>query len=148
MSADLVPVAWVAREPPLPPVAAAATGHAASTLARRLLDGDDAALARLRAVAGRGLLLVLGDAGALPWVDGVTYLCRDPAAPLLLLSTVPPQTHLSLVERALLAKVEGRPPPIAVLLDPPRLIPAGEARSISRERLAAWLSSEAAGGGP
>jgi hypothetical protein len=145
MTAGLMPVAWAAREPPLPPVAVAAEGEAALALARRLLDRDDAALARLRGVAGDRLLIVLAAAQDLPWVDGASYLGRDPAAPALLLPTLDaPQVHPALLERALLAKAAGKPPPLAVLLAPPRAVPLGEARGLSRDRLAAWLSAAAA----
>jgi hypothetical protein len=134
-------VAWRDREPPLGPVCAVATGAAARAMAERLLDRPDAALARLRAAGGPSLLAILGEADDLPWVDGITYLGRDPAAPSLLLPTHrAPTVHAALLERALLGLV-GRGAPVGVLLDPPRLVPLGVARVLDREALPAWLGA-------
>ena len=125
------------RAAPLSPCAVAAVGDPARELGRRLAALADAALAELTAIAGDELLVVLGEAAALPWVDGAIYLGRDEEAPALLLPcalapTVPPA--------ALAAAIRARvaPPPIAVVPAPRRLIPCGDARRIERARLAAW----------
>jgi hypothetical protein len=98
-------VVWRPRLRPLKPVGVFARGPAARALAERLLARDDAALARLRGVAGDGLLALLGAGGDLPWTDGVSYLGRDPEAPLLLLPTTQePAIHPRLLERALLER--------------------------------------------
>lgn len=127
---------------PLAPQAALAEGPAAVRLARRLLEGPDAALARLAGVGGPGVLAVCGAEADLPWVDGVRYLGRDPAAPSLLLPTALAfDGPLELLERALLRRAAPAGAPLAVLLDPLRLVPLGAARPVSRARLAAWLEA-------
>jgi hypothetical protein len=139
---DRIRVTWTPRDAPLVARAVAAVGAPARALAERLAAFDDAALGALAAVAGEAagddLLVVLGEAAALPWVDGVVYLGRDDAAPELLLPTalapsVPPGV-LAVAIRAALSV----PGLIAVLAAPPRLVPCGVARAIDRGRLAAW----------
>src|SRR2546421_12248969 len=94
-------VTWRSRQSPLTPVAVAAQGEAARLLAGRLLARDDADLARLQGVAGPGLLVISGEEGALPWVDGAIYLGRDTEASALLLpTTLEPSVPLPLLERA------------------------------------------------
>lgn len=131
-------VEWVAREHALPPSAVVGTGAVARELGRRLAALEDAQLGALRAVAGADILLVLGDRHALPWVNGVVYLGRDPHAPGLLLPTTLAPTIASAV---LATAVEARAnaSPVAVLAEPRRLIPCGDARSIERSHLARWL---------
>lgn len=182
MSAAIA-VELVPREPPLAPLAAVATGAAARALGARLLLEPDERLARLRGVAGDGLLAVLGqargprrtrlaelaatddergddddedgDALELPWVDGVVYLGRDPAAPRLLLPTaLRPAVPAELFEPAVLRHLERasgaakRPaPPFALVpasVDaPPLIFSLAEARPISRARLSRWLEEAA-----
>ncbi len=149
-------VVWRPRLRPLEPAGVVARGAAAQALARRLLARDDAALARLRGVAGvagvagDGLLALLGAGDELPWTDGVSYLGRDPDAPLLLLPTTrEPAVHPRLLEGALLerARAGGAPgPPLAVILgrspsDPPLLVSLAEARPIDRASLESWLAA-------
>jgi hypothetical protein len=136
-----IPVAFRPRAEPLAPLAAAARGPAALALAARLLARDDAALEALHGVSGPGLLVVVGDRERLPWVDGVVYLGRDPAAPSLLLPTaLEPDVPAPLLERAVLAR--GRlAAPIALLIDPPALVAAGGARPIRRAELSAWAEA-------
>lgn len=115
-----IPVRWLPRPEPLAPAAAMATGAAVRRLAARLLWREDGALARLRGVAGPDLLLLLGPAEELPWIDGVSYLGVDPAAPALLLpTTLAPSVPPALLERALL-RGPGREPPLALLVHPGR----------------------------
>lgn len=135
-------LAFVPRAEPLAPAAALAEGEAAVRLARRLLALPDDALARLAGVAGRGLLAVTGAEADLPWVDGVAYLGRDPAAPALLLPTARvPALPLPLVERALAAGALPGAAPLAVIAEPLRLVPLGGARPVDRARLVAWLEA-------
>jgi hypothetical protein len=142
-----VPFVWGPRDEPLAPIAVAARGSAARALAARLARRDDASLGRLTGVAGPSLLIALGEADALPWVDGVVYLGRDPGAPSLLLpTTLAPDAPIALIERAILGRAESRSAPFAVLVDPPALVGVGAARPISRERLEAWIEEDARAG--
>jgi len=135
-----LPLRWRVREPPLEPLAAAATGDAARALARRLLAMPDERLSALRGVAGAGVLLVMGAADALPWVDGAQYLGRDPEAPGLLLPTaLSPAVPLPLVERAVMFRRRSSPMPMAVLLEPPLLVPLEDARPVERAAVQQWL---------
>ncbi|MES1245732.1 MAG: hypothetical protein ABUT39_29265 [Acidobacteriota bacterium] len=139
---DLLPVAWRPRPVPLDPVGVAARGGAARTMARRLLARGDEALSRLSGVAGPDLIILLGDATALPWVEGAAYLGRDAHAPSLLLPTNrEPAVPLPLLERALLIRAARlhAEPPLAVLLDPPLLASTLEARPLVRSQVQAWL---------
>ncbi|MBK9036154.1 MAG: hypothetical protein IPL61_33750 [Myxococcales bacterium] len=142
-----VPVAWAPRAEPLAPRAVIATGAVAAALGRRLAQLDDAALAALTAVAARGALVVLGDGAALPWVEGVTYLGRAPAAPELLVPTaLAPTVPAPVLVRALTAWLDGRAVawPLALAPAPLRVVPCGGARAIERARLTAWLAAEVA----
>lgn len=134
-------VSWIARAEPLPPCAAVATGETAARLAQRLLDGPPAPL---EGVAGPDLLVVLGAADALPWVDGVTYLGRAPDAPDLLLPTHRrPSISARLLAEALRARHPALAPPLAVLPDAGRVLSVAAARPISAGRLAGWLAQAA-----
>jgi MoxR-vWA-beta-propeller ternary system domain bpX5 len=138
MKDDLVPIAWRPRTVPLEAVGVAARGEAARALLLRLLARSDEDLARLSGVAGQDLILLLGDAALLPWVEGAAYLGRDPQAPSLLLPTNrEPTVPLPLLERALVIRAghHKAEPPLAVLLDPPFLASALEARPLVRPRL-------------
>ena len=135
---------WSPRALPLPALAVAGVGPVALALARRALAVDDAALARWSGVAGPGVLVLLGDAESLPWVDGVLYLGRDPAAPSLLLPcTLAPDVAPALLDRALVARAEAGTP-LAVLPRSGHLVPVGAARPVSRETLGAWLAKQEA----
>jgi hypothetical protein len=133
---------WRARATALAPLAVAACGDVASAFAHRLLALDDESLAKLKGVAGPQLLIVLGDEELLVWVDGVTYLGRDEAAPSLLLpTTLEPDVPPALFERALLKRLN-HAAPIAVLPVPHVVSSVNSARPISRQTLTAWLKSE------
>lgn len=140
-----VPLRWHPRDPPLSPSAVLTTGRDAATrLRERLLARDDAALARLAAVAGDTLLVVLGAAEDLPWVDGVAYAGRDPAAPELYVPTaLVPDLDLSLVVEAVKRLVPGAAPPVLFL--PPGaggiVASLAPARPLSRAVLHAWSPS-------
>ncbi len=138
-----VAIDWAPRVEPLPPIAAAGAGSVAHALARRLLAAEDASLATLSGVAARGFLLVLGRGDSLPWVDGISYLGRDPEAPLLLVpTTLAPSVPAELVERALVRRAS-RDPPIAVLPEHGIVASAAAARALSRRALERWLGEEA-----
>lgn len=140
----LLPLRWRVREPPLSPAAAAATGPAARALAQRLLAMPDERLRALRGVAGEALLLIIGAEEDLPWVDGAQYLGRDPEAPgLLLPTTLCPAVPLPLVERAVMLRRRTAPMPMAVVLDPPLLVPLEDARPVEKPALRQWLEGAA-----
>ena len=95
----------------------------------------------IAAVAGNDLIVVLGEATALPWTDGVIYLGRDESAPELLRPTALTPTVPAAVLEAAIRKVVPKASPVAVMPSPARLIPCGSARSIDRALLAAWLEA-------
>jgi hypothetical protein len=133
---------WQTRTLPLTPVAVLAQGQAARPLAQRLLACDDETLAQWNGVSGPELLVVLGEAGSLPWVDGVLYLGQDAAAPTLLLpTTLEPSVPLPLLERALRRQAPDLSPPIVAVPTTHTLISLAAARPIARETLLRWLES-------
>src|SRR5690349_16891045 len=106
---------WRPRMYPLEPAAVVAQGEADRRLAARLLSLNDEGLSRLQGVSGTGLLLILGAADELPWVDGAIYLGRDPAAPALLLPTnLEPNLPVSLLQRAFQMRDPDLLPPLAI----------------------------------
>ncbi|MBU8900128.1 hypothetical protein DRW03_15615 [Corallococcus sp. H22C18031201] len=130
---------WFPRPIPLTPLAVVGVGPVALALKRRGLEAADAQLARWRGVAGAGVLVLLGDAETLPWVDGALYLGRDPLAPSLVLPcALRPEVPLPLWERALVAQVPRGSTPLAVIPDARWLVPLGPARPVHRATLQAW----------
>ncbi|HZB43920.1 MAG TPA: hypothetical protein VE360_01680 [Pyrinomonadaceae bacterium] len=139
----LIEVEWRPRREPLAPIGAAARGAAAARLAHRLLETDDDSLAELRGVCGRGVLVILGAAERLPWVEGITYLGRDEQAPALLMPTaLEPSAPTPLLARAFAARFPSLLP-CAVLTGPAALVPVAEARAVAREALLKWLGGAA-----
>lgn len=134
-------VTWGDREPPLIPCAVAASGDAASRLAERLLKLDVSISSRLYGVAGPTTLLVLGEEANLPWVDGVSYLGRDPAAPGLLLPThiEPLVPTANLLERALRHRFAKLAPPLAMLPNTMTVISCHGALQLLPSKIEAWL---------
>ena len=109
-------IAFVARPDVLDPIAVVGLGRVAGALARRLLRLGDESLHELRGAAGDDVLVVLGATEALPWVDGVNYLGRDPHAPRLLLPTmVRPAIAADAFERAIARHAAALPSPWAVV---------------------------------
>ena len=95
-------------------------------------------------MTGPDVLVLLGDAESLPWVDGVVYLGRDTEAPSLLLPcTLAPSFAPALLERALVARAEGLTP-LAVLPASRQLVAVSAARPLSREVLVAWCAAREA----
>ena len=138
MTASLIGVSWVPREVPLPPRAATATGAALGRLVERLRLLPEDRLARLEAVAGDDLLVVLGAEADLPWVDGLVYLGRSDQAPSLLLPTaVEPSIPEPVFERALRRRAGAAAPPLAVLPDRVVIASVAAARPLSARALAA-----------
>jgi hypothetical protein len=139
-----VAVGWSARSEPLAACACIARGPAARALGRALLAWEPARLARITACAGEGVLVVLGDGSELPWVDGITYLGRDQAAPHLLLPTSRrPDVPVDLFARALAARLPAGSRAVAVLPDGDGLlwIPVAAAGPVERASLEAWTAA-------
>ncbi|MCY1046652.1 hypothetical protein OV208_35440 [Corallococcus sp. bb12-1] len=134
-----LPVRWRPRALPLEPVAVAGLGAVARALGARAVRADDATLGTWSGVAGPDVLVLLGVAASLPWVEGVVYLGRDPLAPgLLLPCALEPEVAVSLLERALLAGQGDSP--LAVLPASGQLVPVGAAQRVVRASLLAWLA--------
>lgn len=120
----------------------AAQGDAARRLAEKLLSLSDEALSRLQGMSGAEVLLIVGAASCLPWVDGAVYLGRDPAAPGLLAPTnLEPELPIALLERAILKRVPGLLPPLAILPSSCLILSANSARPLSRPTLQQWLET-------
>lgn len=135
-------VSWRARETPLEPVAVIASGNVALALARRLLELSDEELKRFRGVSWEGGLAIEGDAVVLPWTDGVVYLGHDARAPRLLLPcALEPDAPLDLWARAFERQLAGDwAAPLMVLPQDKIAVSLGNARSLDRHKLEAWLS--------
>ncbi len=139
MAAGTVAVTWGPRAEPLTPCAVVGLGEAAAALGRRLLE---AAPEGLLAVAGDDLLLLSGPEDALPWVDGLVWLGRDPeAAELLMPTTLQPSAPAALVQRALLDRFGADGGPWAVLPAEGRVVACATLRPLEPERLTRWLAS-------
>ena len=138
-------VNWLPRSEPLAPCACIARGAAARALGNALLAWESARLDRIKACAGDGVLVVLGDGADLPWLDGITYLGRDQAAPHLLLPTTHrPDVPADLFARALAAHVPGATVGGVVVPDPAGgldWVPIAAAGPIERAALEAWTAS-------
>lgn len=140
MKGDKIEVRWQSRDEPRIAVGAVATRGAAERLVRKILDFDDALLARWRGVSRPETIILLGEEESLPWIDGIVYISRDPRAPKLLLPTNrDPDIPLDLLERALIRHCPFSPPLVA--LDQ-RVISVSEAREVSRATLLSWLGSK------
>ncbi|WP_459179345.1 bpX5 domain-containing protein [Streptomyces sp.] len=136
---------WTPREPPLPAVAAAASGPAARALAAAVIAGrDDGSTARLRAAHAADWLVVLSDdpAGAdLPWADGVHWLGRDSG--LLVPTHLTLQPDPGLVARAAARHVPDAPT-LVVLLPGLLLSTPTPRRPVATEQLRQLLQGERA----
>jgi hypothetical protein len=134
------------RREPLAACAALCLSKERARFVTRLLQLDDAELARLSGVHGDDFVLICGDAADLPWVDGVRYFGKDPAAPQLLLPTaLGPNVSSALLERAVALRLAAQHStaagPFAVCFEPPQLIPLGAAQPLSRTVLEDWLTA-------
>ncbi|MFO0744487.1 MAG: hypothetical protein U1F43_02295 [Myxococcota bacterium] len=129
--------ALVPRVEPLAPEAAVGRGAVARALVQAALELADERRARLEGVAGADLIVLLGPSDALPWVDGVEYLGREPLCPELYLpTTLAPPFATTLLARAAVARAGSTP--VALLTEPSLLVPLGHARRLSAAALEAW----------
>lgn len=131
---------WQERTPGLPPEGLVAVGPLARTLLSELGRRDTAALQGLSLVATRDMLVLLGDGGKLPWLDGVRYCAPDPDVPALWMPThlqtvLPPDlVHGAMLRRASHARL--------LLWNAPELaLPLDGARPVDAALLA-WLEQE------
>lgn len=135
-----LPIGWLPAEPPLQPCAVAAVGESALRLLAWLAVREN--LGGLQGVAGADAVVVLGDAAALPWVDGVVYLGRHPQAPSVLWPTTQmPDLPVELVDRAFCARVAETDLPVAVLPDAGVLVPLAAARPLDIASIRRALAS-------
>lgn len=137
-----VPLRWIPRERPLDPRGAAHRGEGAKALVERLLACTDGALRALRGVAAGGDVVILGD--EVPWVPEALWLGRDPDAPGWLLPTaLRTDLPMALVRAALARHGVQTGLPHAVWPDARglRVVPLGEARPLTRDRLRGWGAS-------
>lgn len=147
-TADQISIGWSERSLPLPPVAVVAmTRPVALALFRRALQYSDHELVAWGGVAAPSGMVVLlalqSDSPALPWVDGVRYLGRDPAAPaaMLLPTNLQPVVPAALLYRALHLRFPGLENPFAVWPAEDgglTIFPLQEARALDRAVMEAW----------
>lgn len=139
-----VGVTWSPRSEPLVPCACIARGPVAHALARAVLALDAQQLARIKACAGDRLLLLFGANADLPWLDGITYLGRDEAAPHLLLPTNRrPDVPVDLFGRALAARLPEAAKAGAIVPDATEgllWVSIAAAGPIDRASLEAWMA--------
>lgn len=129
---------WTARSEALTPAGMVTAGAATRRLLSRLGTLDGPALSRLSGLATRDMLVVLGAAGDLPWIDGARYCAPDPVVQSLWLPTnMTPVLPTDLVRRSARARAGDE----ALLLWPaPELfLPLGGARSLT-PLLLDWLA--------
>lgn len=135
------PLRWRERPVPLPPRAALGLGAVAQALLGRLGRLSAQALGAFEGAAAPGVLVVLGE-GALPWVDGVIYLGRDPRAPTLLLPTAQePEVHPALLSGAVALRLRRPAGCVAVVASPPRLVAIDAPRRLDPRCLAALAAA-------
>jgi hypothetical protein len=135
-AAHLAPWPWRARHEPGPPAAAVAWGAAAGRLHARLAEeAVSPDLGALSATGGHQLLVVLGEADALPWVEGVAYAapCAQESA-LWLPMLWEPALPADLVARALQRR-HGRQP-LLLWREPLALVPLDRQLPLTPELLA------------
>ncbi|RQO52817.1 hypothetical protein DBV14_15740 [Variovorax sp. KBW07] len=102
---------WRPRAEAPPAQAAVAWGTAARALHARLRLLEPEQQAGLSATASRELLVVVGEGGALPWVDGIAYAAPCAEAPGLWLPTLEaPDLPADLIARSLQRHHPGRQP--------------------------------------
>lgn len=132
----MIAVTWTPREEPLAIEGAFARGEASQRLARRLLAYNRTT--PVRAVAGEGLLVILGD--DLPWAEGIVYLGREASASQMYLPTVlAPSVAPALLARAIERRMPAPAGPFAVV--DTLIIPLAAALPLDLSRLESWLAA-------
>ena len=129
---------WLAQEPALAPAGAVACGRAARDLLRRLQLCAAEDRKGLRFVATADMLVLLGETGQLPWIDGIRYCAASPAAPMLWLPTLlRPGQPLELLQQRLLH--EAGHGPVLLWPEPQCFIPLDAAAPLDEAALQ-WLA--------
>lgn len=136
-------LAWQSLAEARAPAGLVAAGAVAQRLLARLALRGAEELAALSVVATRDLLVILGAAEHLPWVDGVQYCAPDAAAPALWLPThAAPALPADLVAAALSARA-GQRSPVLLWPAPLQVLPLDRPSSLTPQLLA-WLGRELA----
>lgn len=133
--AGVLPWRWRRRAEPLVPRALVAWGGASRQLHARLAALAPERASRLSATASADLLVVSGDADALPWVDGGRYAAPCPEAAGLWLPTLwQPDVPCELLARALHRRHPRQP--LLLWRDPEVIVPLDRLLPLSAEHLA------------
>ena len=133
-------LAWQRRPEPLAASGMVTAGAATKRLLVRLGLIDEAALAGLTFVATRDLLVLIGAADTLPWVDGARYCAPEPLAQALWLpTTLAPILPAVLLRRAATARVGEHP--VLLWNAPEQFLPLQGQRALTPSLLH-WLAQE------
>jgi hypothetical protein len=131
---------WAPRALACEPAGVVAQGAVARRLMARLHGQPEESLASLAMVAAKDLLVLMGRAEQLPWVDGVRYCAPDPAAPNLWLPTLAaPTLSPDLLQSTLAARVKRAP---VLLWDAPEQIMPLDRPTALNASLLEWLMRE------
>jgi len=118
-----------------------ASGETAKELAEKLLSFDATQWTNWKGIATSDIIVLLGEAESLPWVDGARYLGSDERAPHLLLPTNrEPNVPADLLQQALIER-SPFPPPLAFVESRNMVVSLSHARELSRDVLKSWLLS-------
>ncbi len=129
---------WLVQEPALAPAGAVACGSAARDLLRQLQLRSHEQRGCLRFVATADMLVLIGDASQLPWVDGIRYCAASTEAPMLWLPTLlRPGQPVDLLQQRLLHEA-GRGP-VLLWPEPPCFMPLDAAAPLDEAALQ-WLA--------
>lgn len=131
-------LAWSRRQEALAPAGLVAEGAAMAALVRKLHLTGEEALTRFTLVATRDMVILLGQAPDLPWVDGARYCAPDPQVQTLWLpTTMQPVLPPDLLRRS--ASAHAGDGPLLLWDDPEQFLPLAQARTIT-PGLLAWLA--------
>lgn len=115
-AAELLPVKWLHRDPPLTPCAVAAHGGGCiKQLVHRLSLRAEVDFKQVRFVFGENILVAIAPEQYLPWADGAIFLGSLPGSNLFLPTNLVPSIPIQLFERAFNNKFPKIKPPLAVL---------------------------------
>lgn len=135
-------MAWQPRHAALTPAGLVAPTALAPALLALLRRREATSLAALSVVATRDLLVLLGAADALPWLDGARYCAPDPQARNLWTSThLAPALPADLVQINLIDRAASSP--VLLWHAPEQLLPLAGAQPLTPSLLD-WLVEELA----